>query len=294
MNQGRTNMEQFISKAKVLVEALPYIKAFTGRTVVVKYGGSAMTDERLKQEVMQDLVLMKYVGMLPVVVHGGGPEITKAMAQMGKQAQFVDGRRVTDRETMEITEMVLVGKLNQEIVSGLNRNGGWAVGLSGKDGGLLQARKLEGSGQDLGYVGEVVSVRPEIIHTLDRDKFIPVISPIGADDEGQTYNINADDVAASVAVALSADKLVLLTDVPGILTDPKDPATLLSTLKISDIPDLVARNVITGGMLPKVRACERAVRGGVGKTHIVDGRISHALLLEIYTDQGVGTELIKG
>jgi acetylglutamate kinase len=287
-------MEQFISKAKVLIEALPYIKAFAGKTVVIKYGGAAMTDERLKQEVMQDIVLMKYVGMRPVVVHGGGPEITKAMAQMGKQAQFVDGRRVTDRETMEITEMVLVGKLNQEIVSGLNKHGGWAVGLSGKDGGLLRACKLACEGQDLGFVGEVVEVRPEIIHTLDRDKFIPVISPVGVDDEGQTYNINADDVAAAVAVALGADKLVLLTDVPGILTDPKDPATLLSTLKIGDIQDLVNRNVITGGMLPKVRACERALKGGVGKTHIIDGRISHALLLEIYTDQGVGTEMVKG
>ncbi len=285
-------MEQMIAKAKVLIEALPYIQAFWGKTVVVKYGGSAMTDEKLKQEVMQDLVLMKYVGMKPVLVHGGGPEITRAMLQMGKKAEFVDGRRVTDRETMEITEMVLVGKLNQEIVASINRHGGWAVGLSGKDGGLLTARKLVTPGVDLGFVGEVFEVRPEIINTLDREKFIPVIAPVGLDEDGNTYNINADDVAAAVAVSLEADKLVLMTDVPGILTNPEDPATLLSTLKIKALKDMIERGVITGGMQPKVRACERALNGGVRKTHIIDGRVSHALLLEIFTDRGIGTELV--
>jgi len=285
-------MEHLIAKANVLIEALPYIKSFWGKTVVVKYGGAAMTDDQLKREVMQDIVLMKYVGMKPVIVHGGGPEVTKAMQQMGKKVEFINGRRVTDRETMEITEMVLVGKLNREIVSNLSRHGGAAVGLSGKDGGLLQARKLLTDNVDLGFVGEVIEVRPEIINLLDRDQFIPVIAPIGTDSEGNTYNINADDVAADVAVALKADKLVLLTDVPGILGDPQNRETLLSTLRVSEIEDMIRRGVITGGMQPKVRACERALNGGVRKTHIVDGRVSHALLLEIFTDQGIGTEMI--
>ncbi len=287
-------MEKIIAKAKVLIEALPYIRSFWGKTVVIKYGGAAMTDDKLKLEVMQDIVLMKYVGMKPVVVHGGGPEITRAMQQMGKKVEFVDGRRVTDRETMEITEMVLVGKLNQEIVATLNRQGGCAVGLSGKDGGLLTARKLDTPGVDLGFVGEIFEVHPEVINTLDREKFIPVIAPVGVDLEGNTYNNNADDVAAAMAVALGADKLVLMTDVPGIMINPEDPATLLSTLKIRDIADMINRGVITGGMQPKVQACERALNGGVKKTHIIDGRISHALLLEIYTDQGIGTEIVVG
>ncbi|NTV53141.1 MAG: acetylglutamate kinase [Candidatus Firestonebacteria bacterium] len=284
--------EQEISKAKVLIEALPYIKTFRGKTVVIKYGGAAMTDPKLKPQVMQDIVLMKYVGMKPVLVHGGGPEITKAMQALGKQPVFVDGRRVTDLETMQITEMVLVGKLNQEIVALLNGQGGEAVGLSGKDGNLITARKLMAGAADLGFVGEVTAIKPDVINTLDRDQFIPVIAPIGRDDEGNTYNINADDVAAAVAIALNADKLVLLTDVPGILSNPQDPGSLLSTLRVRDIADMVARGVITGGMQPKVRACERALNGGVGKTHIIDGRIPHALLLEIFTDQGIGTEMV--
>ena len=284
--------EQEISKAKVLIEALPYIKAFRGKTVVIKYGGAAMTDPKLKPEVMQDIVLMKYVGMKPVIVHGGGPEITKAMQAMGKQPVFVDGRRVTDLETMQITEMVLVGKLNQEIVALLNGHGGAAVGLSGKDGNLITARKLVTGGADLGFVGEVTAIRPEVINTLDRDQFIPVIAPVGRDEEGNTYNINADDVAAAVATALGADKLVLLTDVPGILSNPQEAGSLLSTLHVSAIDDMIARGVITGGMQPKVRACERALQGGVGKTHIIDGRIPHALLLEIFTDRGIGTEMV--
>jgi acetylglutamate kinase len=284
--------EQEISKAKVLIEALPYIKKFSGKTVVIKYGGAAMTDPLLKPEVMQDIVLMKYVGMKPVVVHGGGPEITKAMQAMGKQPVFVDGRRVTDKETMEITEMVLVGKLNQEIVALLNGHGGAAVGLSGKDGNLITARKLVAGTTDLGFVGEVTAILPDVIATLDRDQFIPVIAPIGRDDEGNTYNINADDVAAAVAVSLGADKLVLLTDVPGILLDAKNAESLLSTLHVQDIEDMIARGVITGGMQPKVRACERALKGGVGKTHIIDGRVPHALLLEIFTDRGIGTEMV--
>lgn len=286
-------MENLISKATVLIEALPYIKSFWGKTVVVKYGGSAMTDEKLKDQIIQDIVLMKYVGMKPVIVHGGGPEITKAMEQMGKKVEFIEGRRVTDAESMSIIEMVLVGKLNQSIVSNINQHGGWAVGLSGKDGGLLRSRKIATKGVDLGFVGEVVEVNPEVIHTLDGDKFIPVIAPVGVDREGHTYNNNADDVAAAVAVALNADKLVLLTDVPGIMKDPEDSESLYSTLETKEIEDLIGQGIIKGGMLPKVRACERALNNGVSKTHIVDGRLSHSLLLEIFTDHGIGTEMLK-
>lgn len=286
-------METLIAKAKILIEALPYIKAFYGQTVVVKYGGAAMVDDRLKDEVMQDLVLMKYVGMKPVVVHGGGPEITRVLEQMGRKSEFVDGRRVTDAASMEVIEMVLVGKLNQEIVAAINRHGGLAVGLSGKDGGLLQVHKLAHQQVDLGFVGEIEKVRPDVIHALDREKFIPVISPIGVDAKGQTYNINADDVAAAMAVALNADKFILLTDVPGILRDPADPATLISTLRLAEVDGLVAGGVIKGGMLPKVKACTRAVEGGVRKAHIINGKVSHALLLELFTDRGIGTELRK-
>lgn len=286
-------MDAGISKAKVLIEALPYIKSFWGKTVVVKYGGSAMNNEQLHDEIIQDLVLMKYVGMKPVVVHGGGPEITKTMEAMGKQVTFVDGRRVTDADAMSIIEMVLVGKINQKIVAHINQHGGGAVGLSGKDGALLKSRKITHGGQDLGFVGEVMEVNPEIIHTLDREQFIPVIAPVGIDHEGYTYNNNADDVAAAVAVSLRADKLVLLTDVPGILRDPKDKSSLFSTLDVEEIEELISQGIISGGMLPKVRACERALKKGVGKTHIIDGRVSHALLLEIFTDQGIGTEMLK-
>ncbi len=286
-------MEALINKAKVLIEALPYIKSFWGKTVVIKYGGSAMTDETLQDEVMQDLVLMKYVGMNPVVVHGGGPEITKTMEAMGKPVQFIEGRRVTDAASMEIIEMVLVGKLNQRIVARINQHGGWAVGLSGKDGGLLKSEKMRSPGPDMGFVGEVVEVNPEIIRTLDREQFIPVIAPVGVDSQGQAYNNNADDVASAIAVALKADKLVLLTDVPGIMRDPSDRGSLISTVSTNEITTLIDEGVIKGGMLPKVRACERALKAGVGKTHIIDGRVSHALLLEIFTDQGIGTEMVR-
>ncbi|MCD4813038.1 acetylglutamate kinase [bacterium] len=287
-------MEALISKAKVLIEALPYIKEFYGKTIVIKYGGAAMIDPKLKEEVMQDIVLMKYVGMRPVVVHGGGPAITQTMEKMGKQVAFVKGRRVTDADAMEITEMVLVGKVNQEIVAAINRHGGKAVGLSGKDGGLLTAGKVIEDGVDLGFVGEIIKVVPDVINTLDREIFIPVIAPVAVDVKGQTYNNNADDVAAAIAVALHADKLILLTDVPGILRDKDDAKSLLSTLKVSEIEKLIDAGVIQGGMLPKVRACEKALNAGVEKTHIVNGKVSHALLLEIFTDKGIGTQMVKG
>ena len=284
-------MEESIAKAKILIEALPYIRKFWGKTIVIKYGGAAMYDEKVKQEIMQDIVLMKYVGMNPVIVHGGGPEITRMMESMGKKVEFLDGRRITDKETMVIIEMVLVGKINQAIVTSINSHGGLAVGVSGKDGSLLKVRKFLPGGQDIGFVGEIIAVNPEIINTLDREKFIPIIAPIGVDESGDTYNINADDVAAAIALELKADKLVLLTNVNGIKDNTSQKS--FSTLTLTAVEAMIKAGEITGGMLPKVRACEKALQAGIGKAHIIDGCISHALLLEIFTDQGIGTEILK-
>jgi acetylglutamate kinase len=280
-----------LEKAEVLVEALPYIKDFYGKRVVIKYGGAAMTECELKMKVMQDIVLMKYVGMHPIVVHGGGPDITGMLGRLNIETAFVDGLRVTDRATMEVVEMVLGGKVNKEIVSGLNASGGKAVGISGKDGGLIKARPIDPSGK-LGFVGEVEAVNPQIIETLIENGYIPVIAPIGIDDEQQSYNINADLVAASIAVGMKADKLVLLTDVPGLLEDKNDSASLISVLKVSQVPGYVEAGVIAGGMIPKVTCCVEAVTGGVSRTHIVDGRVPHSILLEIFTKEGVGTMVV--
>jgi acetylglutamate kinase len=280
-----------LEKAEVLVEALPYIKDFYGKRVVIKYGGAAMTECELKMKVMQDIVLMKYVGMHPIVVHGGGPDITGMLGRLNIDTEFVNGLRVTDRATMEVVEMVLGGKVNKEIVSGLNASGGKAVGISGKDGGLIKARPIDPSGQ-LGFVGEVETVNPQIIETLIENGYIPVIAPIGIDDEQQSYNINADLVAASIAVGMKADKLVLLTDVPGLLEDKNDNSSLISVLKVSQVPEYVEAGVIAGGMIPKVTCCVEAVTGGVSRTHIVDGRVPHSILLEIFTKEGVGTMVV--
>jgi len=280
-----------MEKAEVLVEALPYIKDFYGKRVVIKYGGAAMTDCALKQKVMQDIVLMKYVGMHPIVVHGGGPEINTMLERLNIETSFINGLRVTDRETMEIVEMVLGGKVNKEIVSGLNASGGKAIGISGKDGGLLEARAMDTSGQ-MGFVGEVSQVNPQIIETVIENGYIPVIAPIGIDKDYQSYNINADLVAAAIAVAMKADKLVLLTDVPGLLRDPKNSQSLISVLKLSEVEDYIADGTIAGGMRPKVQCCVEAVAGGVGRTHIIDGRVPHSILLEIFTDEGVGTMVV--
>ncbi len=293
-----------IGKANVLIDALPYIKAFSGKTVVVKYGGAAMSDEALKRSVILDVILMRYVGMHPIVVHGGGPEITRAMEMAGLKPTFVGGLRVTDHETMKIVEMVLVGQINQELVALINRHGGLAVGISGKDGALIQAKKakpvpapphaLAGAQPDareidLGFVGEIVGIHEGILRALERDGFTPVVAPTGVDEAGVTYNINADLAAAEIACALRAEKLVLLTDTDGILgTD----GVLLPTLSRDDVTRLVADGTISEGMLPKVQACLRALDGGVGKTHIINGTIPHALLLEIFTPEGVGTEII--
>ncbi|MBI3610750.1 MAG: acetylglutamate kinase [Nitrospirae bacterium] len=289
-------MEKLIEKAKVLIEALPYIQAFSGKTVVIKYGGKAMAEEGLKNSFAQDIVLLKYIGLNPVVVHGGGPQINLMMKRLGLEPKFVKGVRVTDSQTMEIVEMVLGGLINKEIVALINRHGGRAVGLTGKDGGLIRAKKMkdaegaseQGGSADMGLVGEVEKVDPQVIMNLEQDRFIPVIAPIGADPEGRTYNINADWVAGAVASSLKAEKLLLLTDVKGILDEQ---GRLVPTLPKKEAARLMKQGVISEGMLPKVQAALSAVEEGVTKAHIIDGRVAHALLLEIFTDKGIGTEI---
>jgi acetylglutamate kinase len=291
-------MDTVVERAQVLMEALPYIRAFYGKRIVVKYGGKAMVNEGLKRSFAMDVVLMKYIGMHPIIVHGGGPQIGDLMARLGKVPHFIQGMRVTDPETMDIVEMVLGGKINKEIVGLINQHGGRAVGLSGKDGGLIKASRMQvtqpdstGTPQliDIGLVGKVDSVNPQIIQVLDSSDFIPTIAPIGVDEAGATYNINADLVAGEIAAALKAEKLIVLTDVPGILDERKQ---LLSSLKRAEIAKLIEQGVISEGMLPKVEACLIALDGGVKKAHIIDGRQDHALLLEVFTNQGVGTEIV--
>jgi len=284
--------------AHVLIEALPYIQRFYAKTIVVKYGGAAMVSPELKEAFIKDVILMHYVGIRPVVVHGGGPEISAMMERLGKKATFVNGLRVTDEETVDIVQMVLKGKVLQELVAAVNAAGGRAVGLSGKDGRLFTSRKLLGEPKeegaeavDYGFVGEVETVDPKVLQVLESGGFIPVISPLGMDDSGATYNVNADSVAGAIAAAVHANKLIMLTDTPGILRDPSDPGSLIQTLCFGEMQQLLGEGVIAGGMIPKVQACEQALRGGVEKAHIIDGRVPHALLLETFTDQGVGTEI---
>ncbi|HHT01291.1 MAG TPA: acetylglutamate kinase [Firmicutes bacterium] len=295
------DLDTLVARAGLLVESLPYIRRYWGKIVVIKYGGAAMIDDALKQAVITDIVLMRYVGMKPVLVHGGGPEITALMDRLGKKPLFVDGLRVTDRDTADIAGMVLAGKVNKDIVSRLNAAGGKAVGISGPDGGLIQARRKvhvvssgpkEGEQADLGFVGEVTAIDPAVLYTLMEAGYVPVVAPIGVGAQGETLNINADSAAGELAAALGAQKLILLTDVPGILRDPKDPSTLMSTVRQGQVPALVHDGFVRGGMVPKVDACVRALQAGVPRAHIVDGRIPHALLLEIFTDQGVGTMVL--
>ncbi|GIW40654.1 MAG: acetylglutamate kinase [Candidatus Binatia bacterium] len=289
-------MEHLIAKAETLLEALPYIRRFAGKTVVIKWGGHAMGDESLKDSFAQDVVLLKFVGINPVVVHGGGPQIESLLERLGIRSQFVRGMRVTDRATMDVVEMVL-GKINKEIVSLVNRHGGKAVGLSGKDGDLILARKLtwktggrRGTPEpDVGLVGEVARVNPAVIETLDRNEFIPVIAPVGVDENGETYNINADLVAGSLAGALRAEKLILMTDVRGVCGKNGE---LYSTLDGAQARRMISDGAISGGMIPKVECCLEALRAGVRQAHIVDGRVRHALLLEIFTKSGIGTEVL--
>ena len=294
-------MEELVKKAEILIEALPYIQTFAGKTIVIKYGGSAMEQESLKHSVMQDVVLMKYVGMNPVVVHGGGNQISEWMQRVGKEAEFVQGLRVTDAETVEIAEMVLAGVINKEIVSLINLHGGKAVGLCGKDANLIRVQKhrpqvVDEHGKttsvDIGFVGEIVDVKPDVLSTLDREGYIPVLAPNGVGDDDCTYNVNADTMAGEIAAALNAEKLILLTDQRGILRDLHDESTLISRIRTSEVEGLVANGVIGSGMLPKVEACVTALKGGVWKTHIIDGRISHAILLEVFTQSGIGTEIV--
>lgn len=297
-----TPMEQGLGKARVLVEALPYIQKFAGKTVVIKYGGHAMIDPVLKESVIMDVLLLHSVGIRPVVVHGGGPEINAMLKKVGIESQFIRGLRVTDAQTMEIAQMVLLGKLNTEMVSLLNRFGGKGVGLSGKDAQLLIAVKKpmqmpnsqgEMEDVDLGYVGEIQSVTPDILDTLLGQGYIPVISPVASGENGETYNVNADTVAGKIAEALQADKLLLLTDVRGILRDVTDPDSLISTISKGEVATLVDQGILNGGMLPKVECAVSALEGGVGSVHILDGRLSHAILLELFTDGGIGT-MFKG
>jgi acetylglutamate kinase len=291
-------MEKLIEKARTLIEALPYIQTFRGKTFVIKYGGNAMVDEGLKQGFAQDVVLLRYIGINPVIVHGGGPQIGATMERMGKKPAFVGGQRITDEETMDIVEMVLGGKVNKEIVSLINRTGGRAVGLTGKDGGLIQAKKLkmtkrsESTGEaeiiDIGLVGEVTEVRPGALVALEEGGFIPVIAPVGAGASGETYNINADLVAGAVAGSLKAEKLILLTDQAGILDKDRK---LIPSLNKKKVESMVKAGTVSGGMLPKTDSCFQALEAGCAKVHIIDGRIPHALLLEIFTESGIGTEI---
>jgi len=288
-----------IDRARVLIEALPYIRRFNGATMVVKYGGHAMVDEELKRNFALDIILMKYVGMNPVVVHGGGPQIGDFLKRLSIKSEFVDGMRVTDRQTMDVVEMVLVGKVNKEIVTLINQNGGSAVGLSGKDGNLIYAQKMKylksrGEDQapeiiDMGMVGEITAVNTGILFSIMKSEFIPVIAPVGVGDGGETYNINADLVAGAIASSLNARKLILLTDTEGVLDRNK---ALISSLKADEARGLIAAGTIVGGMIPKVNCCLNALAQGVRKAHIIDGRAPHAILLEILTTVGVGTEIV--
>ena len=290
-------MEKLLQKAQVLIDSLPYIRNFYGKTFVIKYGGAAQVEAALKNSFAQDVVLLNFIGIRPVIVHGGGPKISETMKKMGKEPTFVHGQRVTDKETMDIVEMVLGGLVNKEIAALINSHGGKAVGLSGKDGGLIKARKKvikkaakrgEEETIDIGQVGEVESVDPAILDSLQRDGFIPVISPIGVGNSGQAFNINADYVASAVASSLKAEKLILLTDVPGI---KNKKGNVISTVPKKSAKKLIDDGTVSGGMVPKVQACTRALDGGVKKTHIIDGRVPHCLLLEIFTKEGIGTEI---
>lgn len=283
-----------IEKAKVLIEALPYIQAFHDHIVVIKYGGSAMLDPDINNAIVQDIVLLKLVGLKPVIVHGGGPEINTMLDRVGIQSQFVDGLRVTTKETVEVVEMVLAGKVNKNIVSMVNQKGGNAIGITGKDGNLLEAQKIQKGNVDLGYVGEIVKVNTSIINTLIDNDFIPIIAPLGTDKQGNTYNINADYAAVAIASALKAQKLVFLTDVEGVLKDKDDPNTRISYLSKTKAIQYIEEGIIAGGMIPKVECCLEAIDKGVEMVHILDGRVEHSLILEIYTYNGIGTMIYNG
>ena len=284
-------MNKYLEKANVLIEALPYIQRFNRKIIVVKYGGSAMADEELKRKVIADVVLLKLVGFKPIIVHGGGKEISRWVQKVGMKPQFVNGLRVTDTETMELAEMVL-NKVNKELVCHVQELGVKGAGISGKDGGLLKVKKRYADGEDIGFVGEITDVNPQILLDLIEKDFLPIVCPIGLDDEFNTYNINADDAACAIAKAVGAEKLAFLTDIEGVYRDKDDPTTLISEITVSDAKELIGSGYIGGGMLPKLGNCIDAVENGVSRVHILDGRIPHFLLLEIFTNKGIGTAII--
>ena len=287
----RKDDEKYLEKAAVLVEALPYIQKFNRKVIVVKYGGSAMVDEQLKKSVISDVTLLKLVGFKPIIVHGGGKEISKWVGKVGKEAQFINGLRVTDEETMEIAEMVL-GRVNKSLVTMVEELGVKAVGISGKDGGLLKVKKKYADGKDIGYVGEITDVDPNILYDLMEKDFLPIICPVGLDDEFNTYNINADDAACAIARAVGANKLAFLTDIEGLYRDFEDKSSLISEIKVKEAKELIDGGTIGGGMLPKLSNCIDAIEAGVSRVHIIDGRIPHSILMEIFSDRGVGTAIL--
>lgn len=288
----QNGMQEWLGKAEVLIEALPYIQRFNRKIIVVKYGGSAMVDGELKKNVIKDVTLLKLVGFKPIIVHGGGKEISRWVGKVGKEAKFINGLRVTDAETMELAEMVL-GKVNKDLVTMVQELGVKAVGISGKDGGLLTVEKKYADGQDIGFVGNITEVNPKVLYDLLEKDFLPIVAPIGLDEHFQTYNINADDAACAIAKAVGADKLVFLTDIEGLYKDINDKSTFISRLSASDAEGLINGGFIGGGMLPKLGNCTSAIRSGVNRVHILDGRVPHSLLLEIFTNNGVGTAIIN-
>ena len=285
------NMKELLQKAEVLIEALPYIQRFNRKIIVVKYGGSAMVDEKLKKQVIQDVTLLKLVGFKPIIVHGGGKEISKWVGKVGMEPVFINGLRKTDEATMEIAEMVL-NKVNKSLVTLVQELGVNAVGISGKDGGLLKVEKKYSNGEDIGFVGEITEVNPQILYDLLEKDFLPIICPVGMDAEYNSYNINADDAACAIAKAVKAEKLAFLTDIEGVYKDPKDKDTLISELRVSEARELIGDGFIGGGMLPKLNNCIDAIENGVSRVHILDGRIAHCLLLEIFTNRGIGTAIL--
>ncbi|MDE7048559.1 MAG: acetylglutamate kinase [Lachnospiraceae bacterium] len=290
--EGKEMEQEVLKKAEVLIEALPYIQKFNRKIIVVKYGGSAMSNEELQKNVIKDVTLLKLVGFKPIIVHGGGKEISKWSDKVGKESKFVNGLRVTDEETMEIAEMVL-NKVNKRLVSMVQELGVSAVGVSGKDGGLIHVEKKYSDGQDIGYVGEITDVNPKILYDLLEKDFLPIVAPVGLDDAFKTYNINADDAACAVAKAVGADKLVFLTDIEGLYRDVNDKSSFIPRITASDAEALIESGIIGGGMLPKLGNCTSAVKNGVNRVHILDGRILHCLLLEIFTNEGVGTMILR-
>lgn len=284
--------QKYLDKAEILIEALPYIQRFSGKIIVIKYGGSAMLDDELKMKVIKDAVLLKLVGFKPVIVHGGGKEINRWVDKVGMEHEFIDGFRVTDGDTMELVEMVL-SKVNKDLVAKVQSLGINAAGISGKDGGLIKVKKKMPEGKDIGFVGDIVSVDTKLVEDLIEKDFLPVIFPLGMDDEFNTYNVNADEAAAAIATGLHAEKLVYLSDVEGVREDPDDPESVLSELFVHEAEELIEKGVISGGMLPKIQNCIDALKGGITRIHIMDGRIPHSLLLEIFTNKGIGTAILS-